>query len=111
MTQFVQALPFARVVYEEHVREHGEVLPHILMADLRHLFIELVEAGKEDEVRRFLEGIETLAASPADGIRNVVEISFIEDLVLGDRHETRALNKVRPLLGPATAARVAATES
>src|SRR5919106_1178490 len=99
---------------EDHAnaRRLGEGLAAAgLLADLRPLFIELAEAGKEDEVRRFLEGIETLAASPADSIRNVVEISFIEDLVLGDRRETRALNKVRPLLGPETAARVAATES
>jgi hypothetical protein len=110
MVQFVEALPFARTVYEEHMRDNDEVLPHVLMADLRRLFVDLVEAGREEDATRFLAGIETLAASPSESIRNVVDVSFIEDLVLGDQGETRALHKVRPLLGPATAAQVAATE-
>jgi hypothetical protein len=110
MVQFVEALPFARTVYEEHMRDNDEVLPHVLMADLRRLFVDLVEAGREEDVTRFLAGIETLAASPSESIRNVVDVSFIEDLVLGDQGETRALHTVRPLLGPATAAQVAATE-
>jgi hypothetical protein len=110
IVQFVEALPFARDVLEDHLREHEDVLPHILMADLRRLFVELVEAGREDDVTRFLAGVETLAASPAESIRNVVDVSFIEDLVLGDRHEKRALQSVRSLLGPATAAQLVATE-
>jgi hypothetical protein len=110
MILFVETLPFAQSVHEDHVREHGEVLPHVLMADLRRLFVDLVESAREEHVKRFLEGIETLAGSPSESIRNVADISFIEDLVLGDQRETRALHKVRPLLGPATAAQVAATE-
>ena len=108
--QVVESLPFARDVYENHLREHKEVLPHILVADLRGLFVELVEAGREEDVKRFLQGIETLAASPSESIRNVVDISFIEDLFLGDPHEQRALRRARSLLGPATAAQLAATE-
>lgn len=111
MTQFVEALPFTRAVYEEHLRDNDEVLPHVLMADLRRLFVEMVEASREDEVKQFLETVETLASSPADSIRNVVDVSFIEDLVLGDQRETRALEQVRGLLGPATAASLAVSEN
>ena len=110
MTQFVETLPFARAVYEEHLRDYGELLPHVLMANLRRLFADLVEAGSEEEVKIFLDGIETLAASPSDSIRNVVDVSFIEDALLGRDRETRALQRVRGLLGPATAAQVEATE-
>lgn len=109
MAQFIETVPPARPVYEQHVRD-GEILPHVLMADLRRMFVKLVEAGKDDDVKQFLEAIETLAASPADSIRNVVDISFIEDLVLGDSGEVHALNAVRERLGPATAAQLAATE-
>jgi hypothetical protein len=110
MTQLVEALPFTRGVYDEHLRDNDELLPHVLMADLRRLFVELVEAGKTDEVTRFLDGIETLAASPSESIRNVVDVSFIEDALLGENRETRALKGVRGMLGPATAAQLAATE-
>lgn len=110
MAQFIEAVPFARPVYEQHVRDNEEVLPHVLMADLRRMFVDTVEAGNDDEVKWFLEAIETLASSLADSIRNVVDVSFIEDLVLGDRREVRALNAVRGALGPATAAQVTATE-
>ena len=110
MTRFVETLPFARAVYEEHLRDYDEVLPHVLMADLRLLFVDLVEAGNEEDVKTFLEGIEMLAASPSDSIRTVVDVSFIEDALLGRDRETRALERVRGLLGPSTAAQVAATE-
>jgi hypothetical protein len=110
MAELVEKVPFARPVYEQHLRDNGEVLPHVLMADLRRMFVNLVQAGNDDDVKRFLEAIEDLASSPADSIRNVVDVSFIEDLVLGDRDEARALNAVREKLGPATAAQVAATE-
>lgn len=110
MNQFVERLPFARDVYENHLREHEEVLPHILMADLRGLFVKLVDARREEDVKRLLQGVETLAASPSESIRNVVDISFIEDLFLGDPREKRALQRARSLLGPATAAQLAATE-
>jgi hypothetical protein len=110
MAQFIENVPFARPVYEQHLRDNGEVLPHVLMADFRRMFVNLVEAGNDDDVKRFLQAIETLASSPADSIRNVVDVSFIEDLVLGDRGEVGALNAVREKLGPATAAQLAATE-
>ena len=110
VVQLVDRLPWTRALYEEHLRENNEVLPHVLMADLRRMFVDMVEAGREDDVKRFLVEVETLAASPADSIRNVVDVSFIEDLVVGDQRETRALQKVRGLLGPATAAQLAATE-
>jgi hypothetical protein len=110
VVQMVESLPWARDTYEEHLRDNGEVLPHVLMADLRRLFVDLVEAGRREEVERFLNEVETLASSPAESIRNVVDVSFIEDLVLGDRRETRALERVRSLLGPATTAQLEATE-
>jgi hypothetical protein len=110
MAELVEKVPFARPVYEQHLRDNGEVLPHVLMADLRRMFVNLVQAGDDDDVKRFLEAIEALASSPADSIRNVVDVSFIEDLVLGDSDEVRALNEVREKLGPATAAQVAASE-
>jgi hypothetical protein len=110
MTQFVEALPFTRAVYQKHLRNNNGVLPHVLMADLRRFFVDMVEAGKEKEVKRFLDAVEALASSAADSIRNVVDVSFIEDLVLGDPREVRALSAVRGSLGPATAAQVAATE-
>jgi hypothetical protein len=110
LVQLVDRLPWTRALYEDHLRENNEVLPHVLMADLRRMFVDMVEAGREDEVKRFLVEVEALVASSADSIRNLVDVSFIEDLVLGDLRETSALNKVRGLLGPATAAQLAATE-
>jgi hypothetical protein len=99
----VQMLPFARPLYEEHIADNGELLPHVLMADLRLLFIRLVKDRDDAKVQALLDAVDPLAASPSKGIRNVVEVSFIEDAYL-DPRERGALLKVRSRLGPATAA-------
>jgi hypothetical protein len=70
----------------------------------------LVRKGDEARVKELLAAIETMAASPSEDIRNVVDVSFVEDAYLDDS-ERSALLEVRPHLGPATAESLARMEA
>lgn len=101
----------ADAVLAEHVATFGEVIPHLLMADLRRFFVDLVEAGDVARVAVFAAAVEGLASSADSDVRNVVEVSFVEDLVLGGNERDRAaVEAMRPLIGPATAAALAVSE-
>ena len=82
LESFVAAIPGATGVLEEHRADNGEVLPHVLMADLRRFFVSAVESGDRRQVAAFVAGVEQLASSPDGDVRNVVDVSFIEDLVV-----------------------------
>ncbi len=111
MERFVASVPGADAVLAEHLRDNDEVLPHVLMADLRRFFVGLVESGDRRRMIAFLVAVEALASSPHDEVRNVVEVSFIEDLVQGaDDRERAAIEAARPQMGRATASALAETE-
>jgi hypothetical protein len=94
----------------EHERFYDEVIPHVLIADLRRIFVELAHGSDEKAVASFARALEEVAASPDASARNAAEVSFIEDLVLGDAHERAAIPMLRRLAGPATAASLASSE-
>jgi hypothetical protein len=109
MEGLIRKLPFARALYEEHLADNDELLPHVLMADLRRLFVRLVNDRDQAKIQVLLDALEALAASPSDSIQNVVDVSFVEDAYL-DPREREALLSARSNLGPATAASLARTE-
>ena len=112
MERFVAAVPGAEAVLAEHLADNDEMLPHLLMADLRRFFVAAVSAGDTHRVEAFVRGLEDLSASPHEGINNVVGVSFFEDIVQGaDDHELKAIDTMRPLLGPAARRELANTES
>jgi len=107
MRRFVAAVPGAEAVLARHLADNDEVLPHVLMADLRRFFVTAVETevetGDDDTVARFAAALETLAASDNENVRNVFQVSFMEDLVVGaDQREIAAIAAMRPRMGPAT---------
>jgi hypothetical protein len=112
MERFVAAIPGADAVLTEHLNDNDEMLPHLLMADLRRFFVSAVEAGDEEVVTAFVVAVEQLASSPLEDVRDTVDASFIEDLVLGadDPRKDAAIEAMRPLMGPATAQSLALSE-
>jgi hypothetical protein len=112
MERFVAAIPGADAVLTEHLNDNDEMLPHLLMADLRRFFVSAVEAGDEEVVTAFVVAVEQLASSPLEDVRDTVDVSFIEDLVLGadDPRKDAAIEAMRPLMGPATAQSLALSE-
>ena len=111
MTELAGCLPEANALMADHVGDYGELIPHVLMADLRRLFVDLAEAHEDGKVAIFLAAVERLAVSSDDRVRNIVEVSFVEDLVLGmDAQSRRAIETTRSSMGPATAAALAISQ-
>ena len=112
MRQLVASVAETGPVLDEHVYDHDEILPHLLIADLRRWFVNAVAAGDNRSVTDFLAAIELLYASEDSDTRNVVEVSFMEDLVVApDANEQTAIEAVRQLAGPKTLAGLTATET
>lgn len=111
MERFSASVPGADGVLAEHRDAYGGVLPHVLMAELRRFFVAAVKAGDDGRVAAFASAVETLAGTPDPDVRNVVEISFAEDLVQGaDEEEQAALEALRVVMGPATRSALAHSE-
>jgi hypothetical protein len=87
----------------QHVKDNHEVLPHVLIADLRQRFVDLAHGSNEMALENFARALEEVAAHADPSARNAADVSFVEDLVLGDAKERAAIPVLRRFAGPATA--------
>lgn len=65
------------------MRDNGELLPHVLMAELLRLVGELVgsaQRGASAELQEILELLETEIAGSNSETQNVIAVSFLEHL-------------------------------
>ena len=70
----------ARPIVEEHLRDfEGEVLLHLLVADVLRLAIALFEANEIAALDRCLRVVATGLADGDEYVRNAVAVSFVED--------------------------------
>ena len=82
--QFVEQLgrdfPESDPIIEEHRRDmDGEVLLHLLAADVLRLAIELFEANEIDTLDRCLNVVATGLAEGDEYVNNAIAVSFVED--------------------------------
>ena len=78
-------VPEFRPVYEEHVRDNDEVLPHRLLGALTRFVLDAHERGDDNLVDRVLHVLDRLMAEGDDDTQNLVAVSFIEDIEYGDK--------------------------
>ena len=58
--------------------QEGELLIHLLMADLLRLTVRVFGDGREDVARRLLEFIDRCLSEGDEYVRNAVSVSFVE---------------------------------
>jgi hypothetical protein len=76
----VAAVPEAQQVVEKHlVDQEGELLLHLLMADLMRLAIASFEQGDADLLRRLLAVIDAGLRDGDEEVENAVAVSFVEN--------------------------------
>lgn len=89
------ASPGFSAVAKEHLRDNGELLPHLLMADLlRYVGAALSVPASESEIRVVLAALDAAALCGNAETENVVALSFCENLELEP-----FFPRLRPLLG------------
>ena len=95
----IGAVPALAVVRREHLADNGEIFPHLLMADmLRWLAEAALRSGGEPDVRAALAVLETHLTSGSDDAQEVIALSFLEHLGLGENE--RGERVLREWLGP-----------
>lgn len=105
----VRAVPELIPLYEEHLRDNDELLPHVFMGDVTRFVIDAYARsmlpGKDgqhwsqvlDKVMSTLEGA---AASPNLGLVNLVTVSFCENLLDLEEKDIAAYRGIREKMGP-----------
>jgi hypothetical protein len=90
-------------VYEEHLRDYDEVLPHVLLGELvRFIRTRLKEDGPQShDAREAMLLLEAAMASPDPKLSELVSVSFLENLDGDD------LNLMKGMMGPRLLAELA----
>jgi hypothetical protein len=78
--RLLDAVPEFRSAVEEHVADHGEVLPHVLFADLTRFVLVAQEAGDQQLVLRVLRHLDSEMRLGDEKVQELVAVSFVENV-------------------------------
>jgi len=82
-------------IYEEHIKDFGELLPHVMMSTLTRYVIEIHRRSQINEpdanhnrqiLVKILSLLESAMASSDAKLRDLVLASFLENLDFSDEH-------------------------
>ena len=81
----VREVPEFLEVYNQHIRDNGEILPHVLMGDFTRFVISCFRERKnkpefESVFSRGVDLIEELVDSGDDQLEELAQVSFLENL-------------------------------
>ena len=84
VADLLSAVPEVDGVVREHLDDYeGELLLHLLMADLVRYGVAVFEDGRSGEARRLLEFVDGWLSDGDEHVTNAVLVSFIEDYGYG----------------------------
>jgi hypothetical protein len=78
--QLAAAVPSFAAAVEEHQRDYGEVLPHLLFGDLTRFVLQASERGDTETVDRSLLFLSKAIQSSDMRVENLVAVSFVENV-------------------------------
>jgi hypothetical protein len=100
--EFIEELlnvePALREVFDQHIRDNGEVLPHVFMGDVTRFVISAAARrnSADPTLPKLIHFLETRFAVAGEDIKNLISVSFVENLV----GEDEALGVLVPMMGP-----------
>ena len=86
MHSILRAIPGLSDLFREHEAEYGEMLPHVLLADVTRLALEWGQEAHADSViaraplESLVETLEQAMQSGPESVRELVVVSFLENL-------------------------------
>src|SRR5690349_18428135 len=104
----VATIPEFQPIYVDHLAENGELLPHVLMGEFTRFLMEMVRkwraaptdaAGLGQTVERAIALMEDAMGSPDPKLRNLISVSFLENLLPSNEQEVQAYSDMKSLLG------------
>lgn len=98
----LRAMPELLPVYQEHIRNNDELLPHVFMGDATRFFI--VECGRATDgqsqaspfIGRFLTVLENELMAQDEETTSLIALGFCENLI----GEAAALRVMKRSMGP-----------
>ena len=99
--KLAKEIPGGVPILEEHVKDFGEMLPHVFMGELTRYVLNLHKASGgsdpniQDKLRQILDRLEEGFAHGDDAVKELIGVSFLENLTGEEGRET-----LRGLLGP-----------
>lgn len=80
----LEKVPELNSVYEEHLSDYDELLPHVLMADITRFILDLLDKdhnqSNEEKISIFLRHFENALKLGDEEVKNIVVVSFLENL-------------------------------
>jgi hypothetical protein len=109
LDRLVERFDSLKPLLQEHLADNfGEVLPHVLLGELtRHLVNLAPETSRVEELQDVLGALETEFAAGDDEVRELLAVSFLENLPRAPEPG----HQLRMCLGPALSAELAAMDS
>jgi hypothetical protein len=77
--ELVRRCPEARPIVAEHLHDHGEILLHLVVADVLRLAIALFNSGEMEALNRCLAVVVTGLTDGTEYVQNAISVSFVED--------------------------------
>jgi hypothetical protein len=96
--RLISASPEVASVHRQHIADQGEILPHVLMAEITRLVIASTSCGRSAEWRtKLLQQLESGLVSGSGEVAELVAVSFVENLC----GESTAIEALLPNMGNA----------
>jgi hypothetical protein len=81
----VQRVPKLDALYQEHLKDNDELLPHVFMGDVTRFVVAAAAAGSARpkdwaEAQRVVALLEEALASKEPSVENLIAASFVENL-------------------------------
>jgi hypothetical protein len=92
----LRAVPEFRAETDEHVADYGEVLLHVLFGALTRFVLEANEERDVGVVERTLEFLEQAWVDGDEEVRNLVAVSFVENVQPWDPSRRRFIESWPP---------------
>ncbi len=89
-----------RALLDEHMAEHrGEVLPHVFMGDVTRWVVSIAaDSQRHNELRRILQLLENEFERGDEPVRELISVSFLENLPLGGKPRSDIVQALGPNL-------------
>ena len=92
----LDAVPETKNIVKEHADDFdGDVLLHLLVADLRRFCLDAWQSNSSDALARCLNYLDLALRTGDDQVQNAIAVSFVEDMGLG-REQVRPFLDVWP---------------
>jgi hypothetical protein len=95
--RLVQTLPELQRLFDEHIKDNDELLPHVFMGDVTRFAVAAVHRDDQARLERLIGFLEGELSKASESVAELIGASFVENLA----GEEEAIRAVVAIGGPA----------